>query len=674
MNTFRYTRRSAPSDWLDTDGWTQADTGSLSDDERSYIQSLMGLIKDYILGKSVSKDLSTLGIPWEAMLRAFNRCLAPDGFNRRMGWRGLLPYLHVKPNVRNKPLHQSGRWGRGGLSGALQLLWRERPSLRQAFDGYLFRNATRKAGSESGLRSKSAHQYFLELCKKDGLTEQSWPLSAIKKGKSAIASYTRQFLEAHYDDIVATQFGSKARAKANTGTGYFTQLTASRVFDLVELDEHRLHFVGTIGIPTDEGVRWIATPRLILILVVDRKHQYVLGFKLRCRPEADTDDMLDALDAAFGNQPEHTYSSAKLEDWHERVIAPEDACRVSCAFNAAMLDGALIHTSGPVIGRARDLGGFDINIGPVARPERRPNAEGIFGDLSRSGFHRLASTTGTGPGDPRRQDAEGAAQELRMEWPEVLDLVHAIIAHRNHRPGKRNLGIGAHARLREIARDDDALGMLYPLLPPLPMGIPGLDTTVLPLTVRGNKKSGRRPYVYFDEEDYFGEVLKDRWDLLDQPIVGHVRRHDIRKIRLFTQGGDFIDEVAVRGRWRHSPHSRDLRKHVNKLIRDGYLKMEYDQDPVHVHLDDLRARLQRDRADERRGTRAMVDAHAEHVRSQTEQAANTAQAALAAVVAKHAEPEPVEPEASDGHATDVDWSDAGTAYLDELTAINGDTK
>lgn len=104
-------------------------------------------------------------------------------------------------------------------------------------------------------------------------------------------------------------------------------------------------------------------------------------------------------------------------------------------------------------------------------------------------------------------------------------------------------------------------------------------------------------------------------------------------------------------------------------MRDGYLTLSYDDDPVHVHLASIRERLQADRAGERARTRAMVNAHAEHVRAQTEQAAVSATSERASVLAQeHVETSTEEDMPDDAEAA---WNDDGNDYLDRLGAING---
>lgn len=621
MSHCRFTRKTVPLDWLQTDTWDPIDTQGLDQKKKIRIACLTQAIEHYVGGSHTSEFLAEHGLSRESLLRAFNRCLTHDARGRQLGWRGLLPGLRVRAPVRRKPLIASGRNGRGGLTGALALCLSKHSQVKEDFDRYLLSNAKRSAGHESKLRHKSAHQKFVDLCRKAGIQPFEWPLNTQSLGKGSIYNYVCRFVEARYDDVVATQFGSKAKAKSRTGTGHETRLKSTRPFDIVELDEHKCHFIGAIGVPTPDGVRWLPVQRVTLILAVDRTYSTVLGYKAIFRREADTDDLLDVLHIACGNHRPHTFQTSGMRYAHGAGF-PCDLGEPfsSCGFNQLLLDNALIHLAMPIIGRARELIGCDVNFGPVARFERRPIVEYIFNALERAGFHRVQTTTGTGPHDPARQDPEAAAIGTKLTMAQALDLIDAVIADHNGKTGKRNFGSGPLKQL-DAMRHDEAVGMLFPTLPPVAVGCAPLNRSIVPLSVRGDPKSGRRPYVYFQEETYAGVDLSDRWLLVGTEVVAHVNRDDIQTLDLYEKSGVKIGTVKVCGRWRHSPHSQDIRRYINKLIRDGYLAVEYDQDPVHVHLAALATELRQSQRKPSAALHVSVNAHAEESRVRAASAA-----------------------------------------------------
>ena len=587
MKPRTFTRRTAPHDRMDYSQWDPMSTEGYDATASRKIALLTEAVKDYIDGHPFDSNLPKEGIYRQTLLRSFNRCITPDGHGHVFGWRGLCPGARVRPNERHKPLVQSGRHKRGGLSGALTLFLRDHQDLAAQFDEYLLANAKRAAGHEARLRQKSAHQKFLHLCEEAGVQEWDWPRSTRRKGRESIRQYVDRFLELRYDDIVGTQFGLRAKARSHTGTGYASRLSAFRPFDIIEVDEHKCGFIGSIGIPTPEGTRWLPIERVTIILVVDRWLRLILGYKVIFRREADADDVLDALHSAVCHEaPRHHCEGYEVSS---TIGLPEEVVEIltQYGFNQVLFDNALIHIATEVSDRARNLIGCDFNFGPVRRFERRATVENVFGGMERLGFCRLQSTVGNAPTDPRRQDAEKVAVKAKIHVKEILNLIESVIVDHNLKDSKSNFGSAPAARLKAAQHDVDGFGVIFPALPPLAPGVAGLDVSVVELPIRGRKEDGRRPYFTFEGEGYTGVEMARKWSLLNQRVIAHVKRHAIRDIRIFSQSGAFIDTARVMGRWSHTEHSRQLRKHVNGLIQDGYLNVGYDECPVNQFLESL---------------------------------------------------------------------------------------
>jgi len=569
--------------------WVPLLTEQLGASAKRKISLLTSAIRDYIDGKGFDRSLEKEGIYRQTLLRAFNRCLALDATGNVYGWRALSPGLHVRPNERHKPLTQSGRGKRGGLSGALQLFLRSNVEIADAFESYLLATARRCKGHEAGLRQKSAHQKFIQLCAERGVLQSQWPLSTKRKGRESVRLYVDRFLELRYDDIVGTQYGQRAKARSHTCTGNTGRLTAFRPFDIVEIDEHKCGFLGSIGIPTPDGMRWVPIERITIIVVADRTLTYILGYKIIFRREANADDLLDALNSAVSQEAPRSdtigcevTSSLGLPDFYFSSGG-------GLAFNQVLFDNALIHLATEVEGRVREIIGCDFNYGPVRRFDRRPTIENIFGGLERLGFRRLPNTVGSSPVDPKRQDAEGEAVKARLTLKQIVDLVESVILDHNQRVSKSNFGSTPGARVDAARCDLDGTGVILPALPIRADGVAGLDVSIVALTIRGSPETGRRPYFTFEGESYTGTRLAHDWSLVGTTVLAYVKRHAIREIQIFQKSGAFIDTAKVMGRWRHTEHSRVLRKHINALIQDGYLSVGYLEDPVNRYLESILA-------------------------------------------------------------------------------------
>lgn len=589
MNARRFSIRTAPPDRLDYRNWLPLDTSGYNQAAQLRVSALTSALRTYIDGDLVGATLRDAGIYRETVLRAFNRCIALDCDGRPFGWRALRPGLHVVPYTRRKALVVSEARKRGGLAGALTLFLQRHADLAEEFDAYLLASAKRRAGAEAGVYHKSAHRKFIQLCRDAGLADFEWPLCTHRLAAESIRGYVQRFLEARYDSIVGTQFGQRAQARSRTGTGYATRLTAFSPFDVVELDEHRCQFMGSIGVESPEGLRWLPLERINIIVAVDRRLNLILGYKVIFRREANADDLLDVLQSAIGAGTPRCYIEGQENETTAGLPSELGEPFLRCGFNQLLFDSALIHLAQEVAGRARMMLGCDHNYGPVRHFERRPTVENVFGQLERLGFRRLPTTTGSSPQDPVRQHPARAAQAAKVPVTQILALIAGVVRDHNAASSKSNFGAAPLARL-EAARDDlDGTGVIFPVLPPTAPGVPGLDVSVVRVTVRGSKESGRRPYFTYLGEAYTGTTLAHDWALLRGHLNAHVRRDDIREIQVFKPSGEFVDKAVVTGRWRHSRHSCDMRKHINARIRAGYLPVTYTQDPVRCFLDAVAA-------------------------------------------------------------------------------------
>lgn len=579
--TFQWTRANTPVERMLYESWADISLDGLDDLASARVNLLTKAVKAYIDGEPYDPSLEQFGVYRATVLRAFRRCTRLDQFGRVVGWQGLLPYLRLSSPERRAPLVRSGRMAQGGLTGALGSVLSRYPAVRVGLDDFLIGCAMRKVGYEAGICAASVHGKFIELCENAGIPSTSWPFTTKYQGRESIRRYCNMFMKENYDQIVSTQYGSKARARANTSTGHQGRLACIRPFDIVELDEHKCGFIGAIGVPSPEGLRWLPMERITIVLVVERFFKVVLGYAVVLRREANSGDVLDALNAAVGGGA----PSCEVDGLARSSVAklPRELSETFewCGFDALLLDNALAHLSHDVIERAKKIVGCDVNFGPKARFERRSLVENVFGQLERRGFRRIPLTTGVSPVDPQRQSPEKAAGQARISLEGLLQFVDDVISEYNTQQGKSNYGDSPMGRLEAGYDDQDGMGFMFPVLPPLPVHLAGLNESVYSVSVRGDKKTGRRPYFTFKKEPYTGLELSKNFDLIGKRVRLHVVRKDIRSIEVFDyQSGRFIDTCKVMGGWSRHEHSLDARSHINSLIASGQLRVGYGESAV----------------------------------------------------------------------------------------------
>ncbi|MDO9196930.1 hypothetical protein [Rhodoferax sp.] len=100
-------------------------------------------------------------------------------------------------------------------------------------------------------------------------------------------------------------------------------------------------------------------------------------------------------------------------------------------------------------------------------------------------------------------------------------------------------------------------------------------------TVRGSRKNNRYPYVQLDEVEYTNDLLKQSWSLIGKKLSVHIRG-DFRTVRAFRPEGTEFGVLYVNGIWAISPHTRETRKEINKLYREGVFR-DRSVDPVALY-------------------------------------------------------------------------------------------
>jgi len=413
----RYTRKNLPIELASCSQWRKADISNLSDEEATRFRRLQEAVTKYLSWQSVIDLLKGFKLTYEQVIRALNRCVAMADDGHPFGWRGLIPYARTKDYERRKVVRQQEVVTRSGYAGALKAFFRDHSDIQEKLDKYLLTRRRDRSLPESRVGVGDAHDYFLDLCKVAKIGPTQWPFCVDRLGRGAISRYTRQFFDRNYDDVVLHLYGDRARAKSKTGTGIKSRLSAFRPYDIVELDEHRAHFIGSIGIPTPKGLRWLPIRRVTLILLVDRCSEVVLGYHAIFRREARTSDVLNALASAMRPWKSRQFSLPGLKYRAGAGFPSAIPGLGRCGWGALLVDNALAHLAYDIIGRVRALVGCAVNFGAVRRFERRPIAELVFGELSNAGFHRVSSTTGSHPRDPLRQDAERKAAKHRIDLP-----------------------------------------------------------------------------------------------------------------------------------------------------------------------------------------------------------------------------------------------------------------
>lgn len=594
-----YTRRTLPEELRDTAAWPDVDLTALDPPLREIVERRRRAISAYLQNHALAHIRQDCGITRSELLRYFNRCLErhPDG--RIYGWRALLPYEHVKPYVRLSAPRARGH------AGVFQQFLAEHAEIRNALDEAILNNKVADKIPESRFSHLATYTLFRQLCRRAQISDTHYPLNTRDQGQRALRRYAHDLLRSHFARGAFRLGGTDARVRARTGTGHENHLHAAVPYDLVSLDAHRLNFIGCISIPTPEGPQLVPMQRLHFMPLVEHYSRAVLGYHVAITSEPSAGDVIAATTHALEKWQPRVLSLPDLK-YPDGAMLPSGALpeAVGLCWNRLLIDNASIHLSLATTERLRRRIGCALNFGPVYHWCRRPLVESLFSSIERAGFLRLPNSTGTGPEDPQRPDATANAIKHQMLWEEMLDLIDLVVCRYNSK-SRESLG---HASPLEFLCNG-ILGAstrwLLRTLPPLPPSVPDLDVIVELVTIRGNVRKGRRPYVQIDGVRYTSTILANAADLIGAKIRVHVRESDMRTVKAFLPSGEELGALSAAPGWAHTLHDRNLRKQVLRALGDKTFLVHPGTDVISAFLAaKARQALQQHKA--RRAKRARV--------------------------------------------------------------------
>lgn len=578
------TRQSVIKDAVPLELWPSVLDVEFEDEQREQFRAQVEAMHLYFAWVPVAQIEAQTGVHQTWLPKLARRCLEIASDGRIQGFRACIPFSRTKDYCRVSKLPHNPPGVPSGMAGALGVILRRFPAIEQQLILYIKNEAKHMAVPEYKLRPCDLHRIFLRCLTDNGVGPDEWPFTTQYRGLRSIQAFMKKTLDRHFARSTMARGDSAARAHLNVGRGVAPLLSFDEPFDAVEIDTYKIEAHLTVAFETPEGLETdLRLDRLNLIAVVDRFSSAVLAYTVVYRPEISADDILKVIrSAACG-------SWAPMELSIPGLSYPEGAGLPSgvidgaqgALWSATMFDGALAHLSSAVHARARAALGFAINWGPVAHFERRPNVERTFNQIGRSLFKRLPSTTGSHPRNGRADDAERKAVEHHIRAADVEQLLDVEFAQHNATPTE---GLSNLTPLQAIRYFLDRPERFESRRRPAGMSAEAGFGQYEPATVRGNRSTGRRPYVQVDRVHYTNEVLATSGHLIGARLLLEVDEDDMRQVKAFLPNGGELGVLKAHGKWGLTKHSRRTRKAINSLITKRLITVSTFDDPLQVYM------------------------------------------------------------------------------------------
>lgn len=580
----RRSREAIPTELRNVTTWPLADTAVLDEQAAKRFEQRAAAMRAYMDGKPLDAITSQSILTRQEIHRLSKRCLAvhPDG--RIWGYRALLPHQHQKTYIRVTAVVKSQHHSSGGAAGALSQLFERFPDIRQLVDELFLKQRPSHEVQEARIQVKVIHKRFIQACKARGLKANEYPLNMHHRGRRALGSYLRRLWQRFLFEAATARLGDDAARRLKIKpVGEAVPVT--RPYERVQFDGHRIDAFFTVELPHPTGGMQVLTlDRLWLLVIKEVVSRAILGHVISLSREYSQLDVMRCIKRTVVPWKPLTLTIPGLAypagGGLPSGVLPPYAWAV---WDELWMDNSRANLAEAVRMTLTRSIGCAVNAGPVNAPERRSILERFFQTLEENGYHRLPSTTGSGPKDSRRNNPEKAAKRYHIRYEDLIQVTDVMMAHYNTAPHS-SLNCSPLERLEYCAQDPALLPRTLP--EHLRLNLPLVSATV-PRTIQGSLKHGRAPYVEFESVRYSNDVLRGSPHLLGETLSLRVDLEDLRCVTAFLSNGQEFGALTAHGLWGRTPHSLEARKAINYLRIKKLIHYTDSDDPMQVYLDYL---------------------------------------------------------------------------------------
>lgn len=547
----KFEDENIPPEHLDTSKWPMA---FVSDDQKELFDRRKEAVDLYFRGTSVRQIKKATGMDSKDLYRFIERCLTVDENGEVWGYRALIPNKRLKEYQRTKRIDEAGV----KLTGAFETLLDAFPAIRELIVN-LFLGRCNKEAQEPVIQIRYIWKRFLDACRAAKLTAKHYPFNTKDRGRRSLERYLKDLEKQRAEEAAKRYSEDAARRLKNNGQGINE---TNRVYHTVEFDGHRIDGMFAFIFKTMAGDSIIKVlERLWLLVIIDRATRVILGYYISLSKEYSAADVLRCCSNAIMPWVPKQLAIPGLK-YPEQGGFPSNVFPNTAwaAWEELKYDNGKANLANVVKDRLTRIMGCSVNPGPVKAPERRPIIERWFGLLEENGFHRLPNTTGNCPGDPRRQDPEGAAIKYWMTLEELYEITDVLIAEYNGTP---HSGLGYLTPLEAFSQRVNPLYLN--IIPEEKRRELKFLTLIAKRTIRGSIKTGKRPHINYEGVVYRNEVLSASQSLIGTELSLVVDVEDLRVIEAFLPDGSSIGLLEASGKWGIVPHSLKTRKEINEL-------------------------------------------------------------------------------------------------------------
>ncbi len=565
-------------DNLDLSKWPKVLESALNDNEKDVFYRRKRAIEEYIQkNRTLAEIKQATGIYQNEIYRLLYRCLTLDNDGEIYGYKALIPGFRIKNYTRKIPAENSSN-----LVGAFTKLLDQYPQLEEFLFNIHF--YPQKVSLPKRKRKKyEIWRAFKNECKKLGIKDYEYPFCTFDQARRSVERHLAQLEKEFFTKGAAIQGGKDAARHARrTGFGPANILKhLLRAYEVVQLDGHKIDGIFVIGIETPDGlIVYKQFSRIYILVLIDVATRAILGYHLSLSGDFNELDVLKCIINALAPWKPIKFTIPVLY-YHKDAGFPSgiyERAAWAC-WDTLQYDNARANLSNLVKAKLQRTIGCSINVGPVATPEYRPHIESFFKSLEEMLYHRLPNTTGSSEDDPRRNDPEKKACEYKMTYRHLQEFTEYAMADYNRKP------LAALHSLSPLKAMEQRLQQMIPVRVLHPSKRKEMQAVCMEkqVTIRGNIKEGKRPYIQFLNAIYSSDILSQASEMIGTLINIVIDVDDLRSVEAYLPDGSHLGYLHARGIWGITPHSLETRKEINRLIDDEMFEYNSGEDIINSY-------------------------------------------------------------------------------------------
>lgn len=524
-------------------------------------------LRSVVRGNSMLAAAKANGVQRNTLIKMVATCaaMAPDG--KPWGWRVCLPHRVRMPSEK-KPPPVPAQPGPGSFGRLLRAL----PGLAPMLADFHKPLPTRERKSTAFER---LFEKFLAAVRKytQGV---GYPFNAGDKGRRALLEYLkriRQDLPQIEGEEEHTEFTQAKQLKEVFDFG---------VMERLEFDAHRMDADFCLEVEDGSGKTVLREISYVwLLLIIDAASRLVLAWSLVVGRGYSQIDVLRLFNRALTPWEPRDLLAPEMNYVPESGVGTEVATGRLLRGILSAIDNAMAHHANlTTTNFTRHMRGV-LHLGPAHVPETRGTLEAMFRQVENGAIRHLPGgfEPARDAGTPKRATTADSAEKHPLNPVALHDLMDVVIAGYNATPLS---ALGEQSALAVVRRFASGGGWTFESSR-TPADANNLALLRLTVTIKGNRKEGRQPYVNYMRARYRAFGLRDQWDLVGQKFQAVISMEDLRYITLLTDKGDVLVRLTALPPWSRTRHDFDMRKLIIRWSNRGLFSIVGVDDAISAY-------------------------------------------------------------------------------------------